>query len=396
MGFPHRRAAIVGVYTTEQAKSMQRSSFSLQLEAIRGALTDAGLTINDVDGLCTAVFSDHLNPEPDNTTKAHQFWAEQLGGRPLSLVVHGGGSAHLPKAAAAISAGLADVVVYFYGLGSKQDGVPWTLPTTEHAPRVSEWGFQQHGLSTNSWYALWAQRYMHDFGATAADLAEVAVFTRHHATLNPESVMGSRGDITVDDVLNSRLICNPLHLLDCAIVNDGGFAVVVATEEVARNCRREPIWILGAAESYYTDFYASIHDPWFPPEGRSVKAAADRAFGMAGVTRDDIDVAGLYDCYTITALRNLEEMGFCKLGEAAAFVKDSHCRVGGTLPTNTDGGLLSNSHSGDPAGMPTIEVVRQLRGDCGDRQVEGAEVAVSLAQGWAVHGLASVLVLGKD
>jgi acetyl-CoA acetyltransferase len=396
MGFPHRRAAIVGVYTTEMAKAIDRSSFSLQLEAIQGALADAGLTVKDVDGLCTAVFSDHLNPDPGNTTTAHQFWAEQLGGRPLSLVVHGGGSAHLPKAAAAVSAGLADVVVYFYGKGSKQAGVPWAMPPTDKAPRVPEWSYLQAGLSMNSWYALWARRYMHDFGATSADLAEVAVFTRHHATLNPDSLMGSRGDITVEDVLTSRPIAEPLHLLDCAPVNDGAFAVVVASEDIARNCRHKPIWVLGAGEAYHTDFYASVHEPWFPEDGQSVRAAARRAFGMAGVTRDDIDVAGLYDCYTITTLRNLEEMGFCKLGEAAAFVKEGNCSIGGSLPTNTDGGLLSNSHTGDPAGMPTIEVVRQLRGGCGERQVDGAEVGVSLAQGWAVHGVGSVLVLGKD
>jgi acetyl-CoA acetyltransferase len=237
---------------------------------------------------------------------------------------------------------------------------------------------------------------MHEFGVTSADLAEVAVFTRHHATLNPDSVMGRKGDITVDDVLNSRFICEPLHLLDCSIDNDGGYAVVIASAEVARSCRHEPVWVLGGAEAYYTDFYQTINDPWFPSEGKSVRKATDRAFGLAGVSRQDVDVAGLYDCFTVTTIRDLEEMGFCKLGEGADFVKEGHCRLGGSLPTNTDGGLLSNSHAGDPSGMHTIEVVRQLRGQCGQRQVPDAKIGVSLQQGWAVHGMASVLVMGTE
>jgi acetyl-CoA acetyltransferase len=231
---------------------------------------------------------------------------------------------------------------------------------------------------------------------TSADLAEVAVFTRHHATLNPASVMGHKGDLTVDKVLESRMVCEPLHLFDCSIDNDGGYAIVLASEEVAKGCRTQPVWILGAGESYYTDFYISINDPWFPEEGKSVRRAADNAFGLAGVTRDDIDVAGLYDCFTITTVRDLEEMGFCKLGEGAEFVKEGHAALGGKMPVNTDGGMLSHSHNGCPDGLPTIEVVRQLRGECDQRQVEGAQLGVSLSQGFAVHGGAGVLVLGTD
>ena len=395
----NRRAAIVGVYTTEQARRMKKSSFSLQLEALRGAVEDAGLTMSDVDGLCTMAGSDHLGAEGEGGAKvamAHQFWSAQLGGRPLNLVLHGAASAVLPKAAAAVSAGLADVVVMFYGKSGVQTGPAGTPMPIDRAPRVYEWSFAQSGAYMSTWYALWAQRYMHEFGVKREDLAEVAVFTRHHATLNPESVMGSKGDITVDDVMSARPICEPLHLLDCSIDNDGGYAIVVASEAVARNCRHKPVWIIGGAEGYYTDFYATIDDPWFPKDGKAVRAAADKAFGLAGVSRDDIDIAGLYDCFTITTIRDLEEMGFCELGEGAAFVKEGHCRLGGKLPTNTDGGLLSNSHAGNPDGMPTIEVVRQLRGQCGARQVLEAKLGVSLSQGWAVHGAAGVLVMAAD
>jgi acetyl-CoA acetyltransferase len=243
------------------------------------------------------------------------------------------------------------------------------------------------------WYAMWAQRYMHEFKVTNEDLAQVAVTHRYHATLNPDSVMGRRGEITVDDVLGSRVVASPLHLLDCAIDNDGGYAIVIASEAVARSCRKTPVWVLGGAESAYTDIYSSIADPWFPEEGRAVRRTADLAFAQAGVTRDDIDVAGLYDCFTVTMLRDLEEMGFCKLGEGAAYFAEGHTRLGGSMPANTDGGLLSNSHNTNPSGMHTVEVVRQLRAECGARQVPGARIGVSLAQGYAVHGMAGTLIM---
>jgi acetyl-CoA acetyltransferase len=191
-------------------------------------------------------------------------------------------------------------------------------------------------------------------------------------------------------------VCEPLHLLDCSIDNDGGYAVVIASAEVARNCRKKPVWVLGGAEAYYTDFYATINDPWFPEEGKAVRKATERAMRLAGIGHEDIDVLGTYDCFTITTIRNLEEMGFCKLGEGAAYVKEGHCRLGGKMPTNTDGGLLSNSHAGDPSGMHTIEVVRQLRGECGARQVPNARIGMSQQQGWAVHGMAGALVMGAD
>jgi acetyl-CoA acetyltransferase len=371
MAFPKRQAAIVGVYTTKQGKLPDRTSFSLQLEAITGALDDAGLTTADIDGLLPMSGSEHV---PGTT--AHQFWAEQLGERPLSLVETGGASGQLAKASAAIAAGMTDCAVLFFGRAGRRTGPGGTAVPTDKAPRVADdFSFATAGGYMTSWYAMWAQRYMHEFNVTNADLAEVAVFTRYHATLNPDSVMGSRGEITVDDVLASRYVCEPLHLLDCSLDTDGGYAVVIASADVARNCRKQPIWVLGGAEAYYTDFYATINDPWFPNEGKAVRKATDRAFGLAGISRDEIDVAGLYDCFTVTTI---------------------HLRLGGSMPTNTDGGLLSNSHCGDPSGLHTIEVVRQLRGECGDRQVPDAKLGVSLQQGWAVHGLAGVLVMAAD
>lgn len=390
MGFPRREAAIVGVYTTEQARVLDRTSISLQLEAMKGALADAGLTMADVDGLIP-----YERHGYDTGPFAEQTWATQLGGRPLSFVEAGQPATGAAKAAIAIASGMADVVVAFWGKAGWKLG-PGATPVPESAPRVSEWDFSIFGGGYTHFYALWAQRYMHEFGVTPEDLAEVAVTHRYHATLNPEAVMGQRGPITVDDVVNSRVVCSPLHLLDCALDTDGGYAMVIASAEVARNCAKKPVWILGGSDATHADFYVTFDDPWFPAEGQSVRKATDIAFAQAGVTRDDIDVGGLYDCFTVTMLRDLEEMGFCKLGEGADYFREGHTRLGGSMPCNTDGGLLSNSHNGMPHGMHTIEVVRQLRGECGARQVPDAKIGISLAQGASVHGFAGTLIMAAD
>jgi acetyl-CoA acetyltransferase len=394
MGFPKRQAAIVGVYNSRQGKLPDRTSFSLQLEAIRGALDDAGMSVEDIDGLLPMSGANHL-PGFEGPTAAHQFWAEQLGGRPISLMEVGGASGQLAKAAAAISAGMCDTAVLFYGKAGQPVG-PRGSARPDRAPRVAEWQFSIHGAYMIPFYALWAQRYMHEFKLTGEDLAQVAVIDRYHATLNPDSVMGSRGEITVDDVLNSRWIAEPLHLLDCSLDTDGGYAVVMTTAERARSARKKPVYVLGGAEAVYTDFYVSFSEPWFGDDGKSIRKAADRAFSLAGVSRDDVDVVGSYDCFTVTGLRNLEEMGFCGIGEGAAYVRDGHTRLGGKMPVNTDGGLLSGSHPGDPSGLMVTEVVKQLRGECDARQVQGARIGVALQQGFAVHGIGSALILGVD
>jgi acetyl-CoA acetyltransferase len=390
MGFPRRAAAIVGVYTTEQGRGLDRTSFSLELEAIKGAVAEAGLTVDDVDGVVPmSTRSLYGAPSPE------QFWATQLGGRPLTFAQPGSPTPSIAKAALAISAGMCEVAIVFWGKAGWQLG-PSGTPVPTSAPRVQEWHYDLFGGGYAQFYALWAQRYMHEFGATSEDLAEVAVVHREHALRNPDSVMGSRGPLTVEDVVTSRLITSPLHLYDCALDTDGGYALVLASAGVARNCATPPVWIIGGGEAVHTDFYATIDDPWFPDEGQSVRRAGEIAFAQAGVTRDDIDVAGLYDCFTITMIRDLEELGYCKVGEGAEYVKEGNTRLGGALPCNTDGGLLSNSHNGMPHGMHTIEVVRQLRGECGDRQVPGATIGLSLAQGASVHGYAGTLIMATD
>jgi acetyl-CoA acetyltransferase len=393
MVFPSRQAAIVGVYTTEQKRNLDRTSFSLSLEAMKGALADAGLTIDDVGGLVPMGVPLGGAPTPDRT---EQFWAAQLGGRTLTFTHMGAPTSGVHRAVLGIAAGMCDVVVVFWGKAGWQVG-PGGRPVPQSAPRApGEFHYDIFGAGMVPFYALWAQRYMHEFGSTSEDLAEVAVIHRDHAVLNPASLMGSRGKLTVDDVMNSRMISSPLHLYDCSVDNDGGYALVVASAAVARSCAKRPVWVIGGAEAFHTDGYTTFDAPWFPPEGRSVRRAGDMAFSQAGVTRQDIDVAGLYDCFTITMLRDLEELGFCGIGDGAQYMKEGHTRLGGSMPCNTDGGLLSNSHVGLPHGLFTIEVVRQLRGECGDRQVAGATIGLSLSQGASVHGYAGTLIMATD
>ena len=382
-----RKAAVVGVYTTDQGRRLGRSKESLEIEAFKGALDDAGLSHTVVDGLSP------LFAQP--WSKSHMHWAEQLGGRPITHLSTGQGEGAVAKAAAAISAGICNVAVAWVAHAGGGNS-PASKPRPESAPRFSDFHWEIPGAYMTPLYALWAQRYMHEFGATSEDLAQVAVIHRDHAVLNPESVMGVKGPITIEDVVTSRMVSDPLHLLDCSIENDGGYAIVVASEEIARDCRHAPIWVLGGAEATATDVYATFDDQWFPEEGKAVRRCTDMAFEFAGVLRSDIDVANLYDCFTITMLRNLEEMGFCKLGEASDYVREGHTKLGGDMPCNTDGGLLSNSHNSNPSGMSVIEVARQLRGDCHERQVPGAKIGLALGQGGSVHGLASAVILASD
>jgi acetyl-CoA acetyltransferase len=387
MPFPSRKAAVVGVYTSEQARALPRSAWSLEMECVKGALADAGLSHKDVDGLVPMSFNTALT--------VHMQWAEQLDGRPITFIDVGSGAGGGAKAAVAVASGLANVVVVFFANAGFRLG-PQGSTVQPRAPRVPDMSFAVQGAYMSPWYAMWTRRYLHQFKVPPEHLAEYSVIARHHATLNPGSVMGSRGEITVDDVFNSRMVADPLHLLECPLDNDGGYAFVIASEEVARNCRKPPIWILGGAEAVYTDFYMSITPDWINDKGQAVRKSADMAFGMAGVSRDEIDVAGLYDCYPVTAARDLEEMGFCKLGEGADYIHEGNVRLGGKMPVNTDGGLLSHSHNGNPSGFQVIEVARQLRGECGARQVEGARLGAALSQGFAVHGLGATLILAAD
>jgi acetyl-CoA acetyltransferase len=231
-----------------------------------------------------------------------------------------------------------------------------------------------HGLfGAPSNYAMVARRHMAEFGTTQDQLGAVALTCRAHAALNDNAQF--RDPITLDDYHNSRYVAEPFHLLDCCPVSDGGAAVVVTSAERARDLRRPPVSISGWGQS---------HPAWDLPYRRDwttsgAKHSGEAAFAMAGITPGDVDFVELYDCFTIVPIITLEDYGFCAKGEGGAFVQDGRIALGGELPLNTSGGLLSET--GMPGMQLIVEAVRQLRGDCGPRQVEGARVGVVSNQG---------------
>jgi acetyl-CoA acetyltransferase len=283
---------------------------------------------------------------------------------------------HCLHAAAAIAGGLCEVALVTYGstAASERFAIGTGGGFLLEAPDNFEAPF---GPTIVGSYALVAQRHMHEYGTTSEELAEVAVTMRRHASANPEAKY--REPITVGDVLASRVISSPLHLLDCCVISDGGGALVLTAVERARDLRRPPVVILGGAEALR---HAEIGQ-------RDLLDVASRqsgpvALARAGVTHADVDVATIYDSYTITVVATLEGLGFCKLGEGGAFCAGGRIGLGGALPVNPDGGGLSSNHPGMRGIFLVIEATRQLRGACGARQVKDAKIAL-------VHGTGGML-----
>lgn len=377
------QAAIVGVAESDLGRTPDKTVLQLQQQAARAALEDAGLGLGDVDALfCAGGWAWATN----------LMLAEYLGIRPkyTDSTNIGGSSfeAHLGHAVAGIEAGLFEVALITYGSTQRSDrsrnrgGYTFKL-TEQYEPSF--------GLPTPvGAYALAATRHMYEYGTTSEQLAEVAVATRKWAAMNEKAMM--REPIAIADVLNSRWVAEPLHLLDCCLVTDGGGAVVVTTAERARNTRKTPIWVLGHGEAHTHNTIANMPD--LATHQAAVASGRD-AFAMAGLTPADIDVAEIYDSFTITVLMTLEALGFCGRGEGGAFVSGQRTAPGGSFPMNTNGGGLSYCHPGMYGIFLLIEATRQLRGECGPRQVEGARIALAHGTG-GVLSSGSTVILGKD
>ncbi|HTR63309.1 MAG TPA: acetyl-CoA acetyltransferase [Candidatus Binataceae bacterium] len=364
-----RKTCLVGVYEHPTRFAPDKSQFQIAAESIRGALDDCGLTIKDVDGLAMAGtgigpmgiigFCDYLNLNPNYAD------GTQIGGS--SFVAH---TAH---AAAAIAAGLCEVCVVAFGstVASSRGGGAGGGGDTADQFEIP------FGVTTVGAYAMIAQRHMHEYGTTSEQLAEVAVTMRLHASMNP--VAKYRNPITVDDVLSSRIISSPLHLLDCCIISDGGGALVITSAERARDLKKKPVYILGTGE-------AMRHAGRGKRDFLDIAAAQSGklAFERAGVTHADIDMGMIYDSFTITVVSQLENLGFCKPGEGGAFVSGGRLRFDGDFPINTDGGGLSSCHPMMRGMFLVIEATKQLRGECGPRQVKDCKTAL-------VHGTGGAL-----
>ena len=384
-----RRAAIVGIGESRVGRVPDRSSLQLQAEAASAALADAGLKMTDVDALMTTPLRVERWNMPAGVV-AHHF-----GIRPAYLstidLAGASGVAMISQAVQAVEAGLSEVVLCVAGQNllshrSRADAVKSMAENGSAHPQFEV----PYGPLVPSLYALIAQRHMHEFGTTAEQLAEVAVTMRYHAGLNPNA--HKTDPITVDDVLNSRPVSSPLHVLDCAIVSDGAAAVIVTTRDRAKDLKSEPVYLLGQGLGLR---HSHVGEHKELTTTGAVESGAC-AFRSAGLTPSDIDVAQIYDCFTITVIVELEDLGFCKKGEGGSFVQNGRIRLGGALPVTTHGGLLSGGHPGLPGGFFHVtEGIRQLRREAGARQVPDAEVALVHGNG-GVASVHATLILGRS
>jgi len=387
MGSLRGKVAIVGAADTEVGKIPHLGPTALCIDAARRALDDAGISKDQVDGLVTCnsmvepymyhaeVMAEYLQIFPRYCISANAG-----GGTTFSTIQH---------AATAIATGLCETV-----LVTMADCLRTGLSREQAKKMQSSTGHPEfetpYGATVPAFYALIARAHMDAYGTTPEQMAAVAVSGRRHAARNPAAQM--RELITVEDVLNSRMIADPLHLLDCSLVSDGGAAIVLTSAERAVDFPHDPVYILGAGEGH-------SHEHISQARSLTTSAAVEsgrRAYRMAGLGPRDVDVAQIYDCFTPVVLIELEDLGFCAKGEAGAFVAAGEIALGGMLPMNTHGGMLSHCHPGNPGAMFSFtEAVSQLRRQAGDRQVEDAEIALVHGQGGIMSSHAT-LILGRE
>lgn len=374
-------AWIAGAYEHPRRKIPDSTVPQLVADVAYGALADAGIGLADVDGFCCSEV-----PGMGSTGMA-----EYIGLTDLSYVdvTEGGGASypmHIGHAAAAIAAGKCSIVLVAMG------GLPLSGRGTRGRLGFEAF-YEAYGLSIPASYALAAQRHMAEFGTTAEQLAEIKVAAAHHAQFNPNALL--RKPVSIEDVVNSPLISDPLHRLDCCVTTDGGGAVVVVSEEVARRLPGRAVKVLGHGETIKHNLNGRLD---LTTTGAAI--SGPRAFAEAKLTPKDVDYVSIYDSFTVTVLLSLEDLGFCEKGKGGAFVTDGALRADGVLPFNTDGGGLCNNHPDMRGGMiRTIEAVRQLRGEAAP-QVQVPDCRIALVQGHGgsigTRSAAATLLLGAE
>ena len=392
-----RDAAIVGIheYPSRDVEG-EVNALQIKAECAARALADAGLNWSDVDAIYDA---------SEGAPMSGLMISEYFGISPTVIDTTGvGGSSyefHAAHARRAIKAGKCRVALLTYGSTAHSNAMAIGVGGRGMGgvtPAENLEGFAGQTLVSN--YAMAARRHMHEYGTTSEQLAEISTATRYHAMRNPEAVKAMEDlefldirETTIEDVVNSRMIADPLHLLECCMISDGGGAVVIASPEVAANCAKPPVWILGTGEATK-----------YPTNGGDITSSAGvqsapMAFGEAGVSPSEIDIAMIYDSFSITVLALLEDLGFCKKGEGGAWVEGGRLRFDnpGGPALNTDGGGLSSNHPGMRGIFLLLEATRQLRGES-TSQVDNAQLAVAHGNGGmlgARHS-AGTVILGSN
>ncbi|MDD3443820.1 MAG: thiolase [Zavarzinia sp.] len=373
-------AAIVGAGQAGIGDATGRSAFDIVGDATHAALADCGLKLSDIDGVFSATM---VNSMPAVNV------VEYLGLRPrVTEGTNTGGSsflAHMQWAALALDAGLCEVALITYGSNQKT-GAGKFVSSSEVVPFEAPYK-PRYAVTP---YALAAARHMHEFGTTREQLAEVAVAARTWANLNPEAA--AKGPLSAEDVLSARMVSDPLTLRDCCLVTDGAGAIIMTRADRAKDFPKKPVYLLGVAAENWHRWVSSMPDLTVSAASRS----GPRAMEMAGVTHDDLDLVMLYDAFTITPIMFLEDLGFCPKGEGGRFVGDGKLRHGGGFPLNTNGGGLSCVHPGMYGLFLLIEAVRQLRGECGARQLPDPKLALCHGNGghWSSQ-VTAILGLGE-
>lgn len=384
-GHPFRDVVIAGVFNARQARVLEgETSFTITVEAALGAIADAGLDVRDVNGVTGALSSD---------------LAYELGLGPVWQSASQLGVPAVIEAAAQIATGISDVVLVAAGSAGvyteRASTAPWTRPNNEFvAP---------YGMFTAAEFALIARRHMHVHGTTPEQLATVAATIRNNGHVNPEAIYFGRGPYTPDDILASRMVADPFHLLDCAMTSEGGSAIVLARADRVPDLAHRPVYVLGGSSDRLGPSYRHApawdltgRDPDGVPNGYVGRRAAQRAFATAGIGPHDVDVCEFYDPFSFEIIRQFEAFGFCDEGEGGEFVMGGTIGPDGRFPVTTDGGLMSFSHGGATVQLlqRVIRGVQQLRGTCPTMQVADAEVAMCTGGG-AGALFTDVLILGN-
>ncbi|TPP05024.1 thiolase [Rhizobium glycinendophyticum] len=379
------KVAIVGVGQAGLGAAEGFTEMEILAQAAQTAIADAGLAMRDIDGLTTASV---LAP----------MWAmpviEYLGIKPsfIDSTMLGGSSfvAHMMPAIHALNSGQCNAVLVCYGSTQRTSSISRKVIAgvrRDFDPQPYEYPYEP--LNPLSTYAMAAARHMHEYGTTRENLADVVVAARAWARLNPEALR--RDPLTREEVLAARMISDPLSALDCCMVSDGAAAYVMVRADRAKDLPHPPIHVLGNATRVHGRQGSSLPSL---TETAAVESGRE-AFKMAGFLPKDIDVAELYDAFSINTILFLEDLGFCSKGEGGRFVADGGIAPGGRLPVNTNGGGLSCIHPGMYGAFITVEAVRQLRGECGDRQVKGADLALVHGNGGTISSQ-STAILGTS
>ncbi len=363
------RAAIVGVGASPQGTFPDSDPYTLAIQAFRAALDDCGLEKSDIDGL--------IVQGPGNVSFVRM--GEMLGINPTyggNFDVGGLATGPLiQQAAMLVASGMCTTVALLYGNASRTEGRKFGGDTTVTPGREYSSAFYYYGLtSPGAASAFQARMHFSAYGTTSRQLAAVPVTQRKHAMLNPLAI--KKEPLTVEKHQASRFVCEPLHVYDYCLINDGGVAVIVTTAERARNLRKKPVYISGMGRQ---DTYRGSSIPNTSLWRDTMPKAAAMAYGMAGITPADVDALMIYDSFSINVWLSLENFGFCKPGEAGDFTQDGRIGLGGQVPVNTHGGHLAESYM--QGWLHQVEAVRQLRGECGARQVAHCELVQYICRG---------------